>query len=296
MVKSTGGRAIGRRALLGLGLAGVAVVGTATAVERDFLPGRPWLHEELGLNGPPEPIPTTAPGPVLEGSFTSRYRTGETGWSIGYPPGGATVLPVVVALHQLRGDHGTAFRSKMRLDRFLADYVANGGTPFAVATIDGGDTYWHPREDGEDTSAMVVEEFLPLLAERGLRTDQIGLMGWSMGGYGALRLGGLLGPERITSVCAAGPALRENLDEAPSGFESPEAYEKHTIFGQQDNLDRIPVRIDCGEGDPFYRDVVAYADGFDRKITKNFIPGGHNPEFWRRVLPAELAFHGKHLA
>jgi S-formylglutathione hydrolase FrmB len=288
--------ALNRRAtLLGVAGVGLAGLGAVVAVERDALPGRPWLHERLGLNGEDGPIPAAAPGRIIEGSFESSHRKGKTGWAIAYPPGGATDLPVVVALHQLGADHGTAFRSKMRVDRFLAAYVDQGGTPFAIATIDGGTTYWHPREDGEDTSAMVVEEFLPLLAARRLRTERIGLMGWSMGGYGALRLAGLLGLERVTSVTAAGPALRAKVDDFPSGFESAAAYKRHTIFGHQSELAGIPVRIDCGEGDPFFRDVVKYANGFDHKVTTNFEPGGHDPGFWRRVQPAQLAFHGAHL-
>jgi S-formylglutathione hydrolase FrmB len=287
-----------RRTLLGVGLGSAAAVGAGVyAVEQDWLPGRPWLREELGLNGDPGVIPEATPGEIVTGTFRSAYRDRKTGWAIAYPPGGELDLPVVVALHQLDADHGTAFRAKMRVDKFLADHVAKGGSPFAIATIDGGRTYWHPREDGEDTSAMVVEEFLPLLANQGLRTDRIGLMGWSMGGYGVLRLAGLLGPDRVASVTAAGPALREDPDDySRSGFESAAAYEKHTVFGRQSELTGIPVRIDCGKGDPFYRSVETYVEGFDRKIIANFEAGGHNPSFWRRVLPAELAFHGKHLA
>ncbi len=56
--------------------------------------------------------------------------------------------------------------------------------PFAIATVDGGTTYWHPRPNGEDAGGMVVDEFLPLLAEQGLRTDRSAFHGWSMGGYG----------------------------------------------------------------------------------------------------------------
>ena len=70
---------------------------------------------------------------------------------------------------------------------------------------------------------MVVDELLPLLADHGLRTDAIGLMGWSMGGYGALRLAGLLGPGRVRVVVAASPALWSDPDDASaSWFDSSE--------------------------------------------------------------------------
>ena len=57
----------------------------------------------------------------------------------------------------------------------------------------------------------------------------------------------------------------------------------------------IPVRIDVGTGDPFYRDVQDYVDGFpdDADVTSTFEPGGHTFGFWRRMLPAQLEFVGE---
>ena len=52
---------------------------------------------------------------------------------------------------------------------------------------------------------MVLDEFLPLLADQGLATARVGLMGWSMGGYAALRLGAVLGPEGCAVVVADEP-------------------------------------------------------------------------------------------
>ncbi len=49
------------------------------------------------------------------------------------------------------------------LDRFLAAGVRAGLPPLAIASVDGGTTYWHRRQDGEDAGAMVLEEFVPLL-------------------------------------------------------------------------------------------------------------------------------------
>ena len=41
---------------------------------------------------------------------------------------------------------------------------------------------------------MVLDELLPMLGSMGLDTSRVGFMGWSMGGYGAMRLGAKLGP------------------------------------------------------------------------------------------------------
>jgi enterochelin esterase-like enzyme len=143
---------------------------------------------------------------------------------------------------------------------------------------------------------MVTDELLPLLGRHGLDTDRLGLIGWSMGGYGALRLGGILGAPQVRAVVAASPAIWSDPDDASgSGFAGSEEYERFTVVGRQGDLDGIAVRIDCGTGDPFYRDVQDYVDGFDGSVTSTFQPGGHDAGYWRRMLPAELAFLGEHL-
>jgi enterochelin esterase-like enzyme len=146
---------------------------------------------------------------------------------------------------------------------------------------------------------MVVDELLPLVAERGADTDTLGLLGWSMGGYGALRLGGLLGPERVRSVVAVSPALWSDPEDASSaGFEDAAEYEQESVFDHQEELAGIPVRVDCGTGDPFYRDVQDYVAGFpdDADVVSTFQAGAHAPGYWRRMLPAELEFLGDSFA
>lgn len=288
-----------RRTILlgGAAAAAAGLVGAGVGIERGVLPGRPFLQEHLGLNGEDGVVPDVDPGRVVSGSFTSEHRLGaETGWSLLLPPGqGFTdpALPLVVALHGLGEDHASLTGPKFGLDRFLAAATTSGVAPFAIATVDGGTSYWHPRPSGEDASAMVVDELLPVLADHGAATDRIGLIGWSMGGYGALRLAGLLGHDRVSAVVAASPALWSDPDDASrSGFTDAEEYERDTVVGHQDDLDGIGVRVDVGTGDPFYRDVQDYVDGFDQPVTSTFEPGGHDPGYWRRMLPDELAFLG----
>lgn len=271
----------------------------ATGVQQGWLPGRPEAQELLGLNGE---VPDVDPADVEDGTFVSERRGGiETGFGVITPLGTASALPVVVALHGRGADHRTLVGRTYRIEKFLQDHVGRGGSPFAIATVDGGESYWHERPDGEDAGAMVVDELLPLLAGRGLRTgpsDRIGLLGWSMGGYGALRLGGLLGPDRVSAVCAVSPAMwADPRDASASGFADAGEYERFTVQGRQADLDGIPVRIDCGTGDPFYRAVQDYADDFPdgADVTASFEPGGHHPDYWRRVLPVELTFLGRHL-
>ena len=289
-----------RRALL-LGAAGAGAVGVAgvgVGVQQGVLPGRPELQEALGLNGDPGRVPAAVPGQVLTGSFFSAARGDRTGWTVARPPEASGVLPVLVALHGLGGDHRTAMGPHLGLDHFLAAGVRAGLPPFAIASVDGGTSYWHRRADGEDASRMVLEEFLPLLADLGLATARIGLMGWSMGGYAALRLGAILGPDGCAVVVAESPALWTDGSEASrSGFRDAKEYAEFSVFGHQDELTGIPVRIDCGTGDPFYRATQSYVDGFPHghRPRVHYQPGAHNLAYWRRMAPAQLRFVGRHL-
>lgn len=289
---------LSRRAVLlgGTATAAVVAAGAGVGVEQGVLPGRPWIQAHLGLNGAAGVVPDVDPGPVETGTFVSAARNGaETGWCLIRPPGRHPRLPVVVALHGLGQDHLSLIGPELGVDRFLAAAVAAGVPPFAVAAADGGTSYWHPRPDGEDASAMVTDELLPLLAERGVRTDRIGLIGWSMGGYGVLRLGGLLGPSRVGAVVGSSPAIWSDPgDASDSGFDSREEYERYSVVGHQEDLDGIAVRIDVGTGDPFYRDVQDYVEGFPdgADVTSTFEPGAHDAAYWRRMLPDQLAFLG----
>jgi S-formylglutathione hydrolase FrmB len=267
----------------------------AIGVHEGVLPGRGWLARHLDdpVDGP---VPDVAPGRRVSGAFVSRDRLGiRVGWTVAYPPGAPRAggaLPVAVVLHGKHGDHAKVFdRDYLALDRFLAATVAAGGTPFALASVDGGNSYWHARASGEDAGAMVRDELLPLLGRHGLRTDRVGLMGWSMGGFGALSLAGQWGPDRVAAVVAESPALFTSYDAAtPGAYDDPADYVEVTVFGRQDALAGIPVRIDCGTADPFYDATRTYLRGFREQPTASFTDGGHDVGYWRSRAPAQLRF------
>ncbi len=274
-------RGISRRALLG-GVAGTigAVATAGWLVEEDVLPGRSRAYEALGLNGEGAPMPDVEPGAHVTGSFTSRARGDvEVGWEVCYPPGHrpGSALPVVLVLHGADGDHTTPVTS-LGMDRFLATVCKAGVAPFALAAADGGDTYWRPQPDGTDSSRMLVEEFLPLLARRGLDTDVPALAGWSMGGYGALRLASE-GVLPVRAVAVLSPALTPD----------------DGVMDHPELVSDVPVRIDCGRGDPFYPNIRDFVDALDPAPTTSFGAGGHTADYWRTVVPDQLRFIGEHL-
>lgn len=282
-----------RSLLIGAGASTVGVGLAGAGVYDGFLPGRPFIQERLGLNGPNGVVPDIAPGQVSTGAFVSRLRGGvSTGWALIRPPQNSSApgrpLPLVIALHGGGGDHSRPLDPDYGLPQFLAAAVRVGVPAFAIATVDGGPTSWRDNGDGKDSGAMVFDEFLPLLADQGLSTRRVGLLGWSMGGYGALRLGGAMGPDRVSSVCAVSPALNEDGES-----DDPEL----SVTGYPERLSGIDVRIDCGTGDPFYRPVQHYVASFAERQapTVTFEPGGHTTGYRRRMLPAELAFLGSSL-
>ncbi len=275
----------------------MAALGVAGyAVNEDVLPGRSFVYRQLGLDGPDGEIPNVEPGRTTSGSFVSQARGGRrTGWSIALPPGGqpsTRSLPVAVVLHGRGNNHGSAFSlSYLGLDRFLAAAVGQGATPFAMASVDGGESYWHARANGDDAGAMVVDEFLPLLADHDLDVSRVAFFGWSMGGYGALRLAGRLGQDRVVAATAMSPALWHDFaDSAPGAFDDAADFDRATVFGRQQALEGIRLRVDCGEEDPFYPATRDYVEGFQVRPAGVFEPGSHDVGYWRRMAPAQVRF------
>jgi S-formylglutathione hydrolase FrmB len=294
----TGSRAgrITRRSLVVGGAAVVVAGAAAEAVNLRLLPGRSTMYRVLGLDGPAGTVPDVAPVPSSSGSFVSSARRGRTvGWTIAAPEADGP-LPIAVALHGYGDDHADFFGSHLGYDRFLAAHVAAGGAPFAIAAVDGGNRYWHRRADGDDPAAMVVDEFLPLLARRGFDTARLAFTGYSMGGYGALHLAGVLGSARVRAVSAISPALWTSAgDTARGAFDDAADFRANTVLGRQRSLDGIAVRVDCGTGDGFEPAVRTYVDGFSTAPAGGFEPGGHTTAYWRRTAPQQLTFLARHL-
>ncbi|HEX6447193.1 MAG TPA: alpha/beta fold hydrolase [Streptosporangiales bacterium] len=281
-----------------LGAAGGVVLAGAGGlglVETGVVPGRGALHRALGLDGPDTPLPDTAGGTVVGGTFTSRARRGiKVGWQAAYPPGerdGAR-LPVVLALHGRGASHAFVFRD-LGADRFLAQATGQGTPPFVVASVDGGDhSYWHERSDGDDPPRMLLDELLPVLERRGLRTHRFGLLGWSMGGYGSLLLAERH-PGRVAAVAAVSPALWLRAeDSAPGAFDGPDDFRRNDVFARVHALRNTPLRVDCGDVDPFAGATRAFRARLDHRPAGGFATGGHNVQYWRRELPRALAFLG----
>ena len=236
------------------------------------------------------PAPLTSPLPTREeGSFISAARGGKsTRWIIARPPGQTGPLRTVIALHGLDSDAAAVM--SLGVEDALAKLPATGKPSIAVVSVDGGTGYWRRRADGEDSGAMVLNELIPMLAGKGLDTSQVALMGWSMGGYGAMRLATRLGAGRTFAICAISPALYLTYWGAPQdAFDGLDDFRKNSTVNAAE-LTSIPLRVDCGTGDGFYIATREFVNRLPRQPAGGFQPGGHDAEYWRGQLPGELAW------
>jgi hypothetical protein len=204
---------LSRRAVL-LGSLGVVVAGGGVTgyelVQDGTLPGKYALARLTGACGSPPPRPRGNPPIRATTSFYSAFRHRQVTMVTLMPPRmpAPPGFGVVIALHGAGGD------AESMADQVGPAMTAAGITHFGAVTVDGGDTYWHNRADGDDPIGMILREVLPRLAADGIRTSSIGLLGESMGGYGALLLAEQLSrpsllpePVAVGTVTTAGPVI-----------------------------------------------------------------------------------------
>jgi len=282
-----------RRRLIA-GAAGAAAVGAgAVWADHSGEAARVWHHFAGGCAGPDGPVPTAPEDAPVTGRFRSRHVPDDDVGFMVWQPGGLSAfggLPVVVVLPGRGSTARTAF-DELHLHAFLAAELARHGATAGLAAVDGGESYWHARTDGEDRMAMLETEFLPLLErEFGLGGAGRVIAGWSMGGYGAL-LAAERDPGGWSGVAVASPAVWPTFADVWVGdaFDGQADYARHDVFAGASRLGGMPVWVGCGRSDPFYpnaRRLAAAVPG----ARAHWADGGHDQCLWRLVAPQETAF------
>lgn len=295
---------LSRRSLLA-GTA-LAIAGTSVA----------WAERgEAGTlenNPPPQPggrcsLPVEIPTGELairnDGSFASARRGGRTvRWTLLVPPGVpreglrlALVLPG-------RGSSSSAVVDVLRGDAFLPDAVRQGTAPFALLGVDTQASYWHPRKGGDDPIGMLTGELLPDMAQQGFDTSRIGVLGWSMGGFGALLLAresaaGRLRRTRVVAAAAGAPALFAKAELSSRGaFDSRRDFDRWGRLAERPGTGSIPLMVDCGVEDRFLAQVRRYRSHVTPTPAGGIGPGCHSGSWFRSLAPAQLRFLGQFLA
>jgi S-formylglutathione hydrolase FrmB len=233
--------------------------------------------------------PGAAGKPVTRERIRSLSRRTEVELVIMRPEGAEPNLPVCLALHGR--DEGAGMFVDLGVPQTLSSVVNYQGTPaFAVVAVDGGDSYWVPRDEEDNPLQMLGEELPGWLEERGLATSPFAVLGISMGGYGAFNYAANY---NRPTIAALSPALFLSWPEA----KNRDAFTTRAQWTATDPLQNpaayanTPVGVWCGESDPF---VDATRDLVDRAkpAIADIEPGDHDAAFWRKVMPEALKFVG----
>jgi enterochelin esterase-like enzyme len=284
-----------RRGFLAGGGLTVAVL-VAGGIAWRVAPWRDWL----GAAGDAVGVDMPGASRVTRRDFRldSSYVKEPVDYSIAWPPGTAPgdPLPVCFALPGRGGGPPMGF----------ADFVAaavrsDESPPYAVVGVDGGDTYWHRRRSGEDRLSMLLEELVPLCARRyhlGGGGRGRAIIGWSMGGYGAL-VAAETEPSLFAAAVAVGPAVWTSYDAMMLGpqdaFDDAADFARYDVIAHADRLTGVRLRVDCGKEDPFYCYVTSLTAALPEPASVRYGRGGHDYDFFRRVAPAEARFVGRAL-
>lgn len=268
----------------GLGVAIAAIGGTGLAATQTRT--RRLLHAAGVLDVDDHPAPPRR-ATVEYRTLDSERMGRRVNYAVAHPP--TTPAAVVYCLHGRGADEGFAVRSI----RFQ-DFLAATGVPAVVVAPDGGpSTYWHPRRSGLDPLAMLVEELIPTI-DAELGAGRRGVLGWSMGGYGAL-LAAERNPDLFSAVALGSPALWRRFEQsAPGAFDDELDFRAHDVFTATDRVAGLPVRVDIGRDDPFlpgFHDLERFLPEAVTHVGKGF----HDRAFWRSVAPAQARFFGQHL-
>ncbi|MEW6471744.1 MAG: alpha/beta hydrolase-fold protein [Actinomycetota bacterium] len=250
-----------RSFLLGVGAGGAAIVAGGVALK------------SRGDGESPGPVPEAPVGDERVERRTSAARGKDVDFYTAVPAGhgDGKGLPVCLVLH---GSSATAAEfDDFGFGRFLTDAVQRGAPPFVLAGATGGVLRWQPNGH-DDPRAMVHDEVPAWCGERGFDTSRIALWGWSMGGYGVLRLAETY-PGFARAVAAFSPACSRG----------------DAVFQEAGKLKGTPVGLWCGLQDGLITTVRALEQALpEPKAAGAYADGRHTRRYWNRCTPAAFDF------
>jgi pimeloyl-ACP methyl ester carboxylesterase len=255
-----------------VGLGAAAVEGPRTLAKNAYYDvfGRPKVF-----------IPDAAEGEVHLDTVYSHARGRDVSLFTAVPAGygSGKGLPVCVILHGASAR--PADYQPFGFAKFLTEAVKRGAPPFALAGADGGLLWWEPgHAPNDDPGKMVTDEMPGWLAQRGFDASKTAAWGWSMGGYGVLRLAES-DPKLWRAVAAFSPAVSEG----------------DAVFGGAGALAGPKLGVWCGTSDPLYPTVQKLVAALPQKPDPlSYGPGAHTRVYWDSVTLPAFAFIGASLA
>jgi S-formylglutathione hydrolase FrmB len=290
---------------------------TLSVVTDPATPGSPTrrtLLRALGLAPFAAALPlgaqTVLAGPAAAATYTvvagalASTATGRThNWVLTYPSGHATTehLPVAIVMH------GTGGRASSMIglgypDRLQTLISAGKSQPYVLASIDADNGYYQ-RMGSRDYGKLVATEFLGFLAGRGLDTSRLALTGWSMGGWGALRLAERELHGKVKVIAAVSTPAYSSWKRVPS-YERTDMtkgqFNANNFYHHPTLLAKPRIFLLCGKSDGFYPGNKAFAKVLDkakgvRAPKTSFTKGSHSASYWTSVASRQLQYVGKYL-
>ncbi|HEX3706348.1 MAG TPA: alpha/beta hydrolase-fold protein [Mycobacteriales bacterium] len=286
-----------RRTLL-TGAAGAAVVlGGGAVLGKHELNVHPSLRERLFGCGSTPPVPHDTQHQILTHTIQSKAMGRSMPFTVALPDAvafGPDLGSRTSLILALPGEGGSATSITQHLG--LQAFATAGGLPACVVSPgDVRSSYYHPRTDGTDVLAFLVDELVPHVEQSfpvGGSRDRRGLYGYSMGGFGALLIAQRR-PEMFCAAAAASPAVFPSYSAAITGhsgtFDSQTDWDVNGVWQHLSSMGAVPIRIDCGNEDPFVataRQLISKIPGAVGQIGS----GCHDVGFWRRAAPADIVF------
>ena len=293
---------LSRRAVLRLGVGAAAGAAGAYALGGLVAPRpssrarrSPWRRRRpTGPARTAGPVPRPQPpddGHRIVRLRRARRRDAPTGRSPGRRARPRRCGPVI-ALHGKGSDAATRDGRRRRAGPGRRPSAA-GLPPFAVVAVDGGGSYWHKRASGEDSGAMVLDELIPMLGEQGLDTSRVGVPRLVDGRLrrAAARRPARAGPHRGDLARSARRCGCRRVRRRRARSTAPTTSPPTACSGLP-ALASIPIRIDCGNSDPFYSATQAFIAQLPNPPAGGFSPGGHDGAFWSSQLPGRTDLDG----
>lgn len=212
--------------------------------------------------------------------------------------------PVLYLLHGMSQDDSMWCRLT-RIERYVEP------VPLIVVMPDGGRGYYSDARHGLACESHVVKDVIGLV-DRFFHTvpERAGraIGGYSMGGYGAVKLA-LKHPDLFCCVVgSAGPydlaerlARPERREELTLIFGDDPAEGGNDIFRLAEQIDRdlLPaIRLECGTEDHLLGDsrkLRAHLEALGIRHDYAELPGPHSLAQWDRHVPEGLEFHKRAL-
>ncbi len=183
----------------------------------------------------------------------------------------AEPLPLLVVLD------GEVWAETHDLATTLDNLQADGTEPLRAVFLDAGDRDQRWAELSNDGAGVeyVVERLVPWVADRrGVRTDQVGVAGQSLGGLTALRAG-LLRPDAVAWVASQSASLwQDDLAVAVDKLAGAERTPRiHLAHGLQEWVLAGP-----------HRELAERLRAAGVGVTEASYNGGHDDAWWRGAL------------